>query len=265
MSLKNYFTLLVLVLGAANLTVADTIQLKDKAAVTGIILAEKPDAVVVDVGYTVLVVPRSFIGGSSLQLALRQSLDLQSEQRRLQASGYRAVPQVQEPGEFAVRGALLDIFPMGSSEPYRIELFDRDIESIRSFDPENQRSLHKIEKVDLLPAREFPLTEESVKAFRNKLRERFPIDSAMLAILADFVPSGVGNALGRNAGGNSLDNTLRIRRITPTEWVLCDIRIVGVHGGFAHGAMHLFAQSGDLMATASQSLIVRVRESPTDR
>ena len=96
-------------------------------------------------------------------------------------------------------------------------------------------------------------------------RERFPIDSAMLAILADFVPSGVGNALGRNAGGNSLDNTLRIRRITPTEWVLCDIRIVGVHGGFAHGAMHLFAQSGDLMATASQSLIVRVRESPTDR
>ena len=139
--------------------------------------------------------PRSFIGGSSLQLALRQTLDLQSEQRRLQASGYRAAPQVQEPGEFAVRGALLDIFPMGSGEPYRIELFDREIESIRSFDPENQRSLHKIDKVDLLPAREFPLTEESVKSFRNKLRERFPIDPRRCPIYQDLkegtTPAGI--------------------------------------------------------------------------
>ena len=124
--------------------------------------------------------PRSFIGGSSLQLALRQKLDLQEEQRRLQAAGYRAVPQVGEPGEFAVRGSLLDIFPMGSSEPYRIELFDREIESIRSFDPETQRSLHKIEKVDLLPAREFPLTEESIKAFRNTVARTFPDRSAPL-------------------------------------------------------------------------------------
>jgi acyl-CoA thioesterase-2 len=96
-------------------------------------------------------------------------------------------------------------------------------------------------------------------------RERFAIDAAMLAIMADHVPSGIGNALGQNAGGNSLDNTLRIRRIVPTEWVLCDIRILGVHGGFGHGAMYLFAQDGELMATASQSLIVRVRESAEDR
>ena len=120
--------------------------------------------------------PRSFIGGSSLVLTLKQQLDLGSEQRRLEASGYRNVPQVAEPGDFAIRGALLDIFPMGSPEPYRIELFDREIDSIRSFDPETQRSLHKVEKVNLLPAREFPLTEESIKAFRNTLRERFPID-----------------------------------------------------------------------------------------
>ena len=76
---------------------------------------------------------------------------------------------------------------------------------------------------------------------------------------------GIGSALGQNAGGNSLDNTLRIRRIVPTEWVLCDIRIHGVHGGFGHGAMYLFAQDGELMATASQSLIVRVRDSAKDR
>nr|MEA2797493.1 acyl-CoA thioesterase [Phenylobacterium sp.] len=96
-------------------------------------------------------------------------------------------------------------------------------------------------------------------------RGRFAIDASMLAIMADHVPSGIGNALGKNAGGNSLDNTLRIRRIVPTEWVLCDIRILGVHGGFGHGAMYLFAQNGELMATASQSLIVRVRESAEDR
>ncbi|MGZ3377831.1 MAG: acyl-CoA thioesterase [Phenylobacterium sp.] len=93
----------------------------------------------------------------------------------------------------------------------------------------------------------------------------FAIDAPMLAIIADHVPSGIGNALGKNAGGNSLDNTLRIRRIVPTEWVLCDIRILGVHGGFGHGAMYLFAEDGELMATASQSLIVRVRETLEDR
>ncbi len=96
-------------------------------------------------------------------------------------------------------------------------------------------------------------------------REKFAIDASMLAIMADHVPSGIGSALGQNAGGNSLDNTLRIRRIVPTEWVLCDIRILGVHGGFGHGAMYLFAQDGELRATASQSLIVRVRETPEDR
>ena len=85
-----------------------------------------------------------------------------------------------------------------------------------------------------------------------------PVDSTMLAIMADHVPSGIGNALGLNAGGNSLDNTIRIRRIVPTRWVLCEIQIQGIHGGFAHGAMRLFAEDGELMATASQSMIVRV-------
>ncbi|WP_397417155.1 acyl-CoA thioesterase [Phenylobacterium sp.] len=96
-------------------------------------------------------------------------------------------------------------------------------------------------------------------------REGQAIDASMLAVFADFVPQGVGAALGLNAGGNSLDNTLRIRRIVPTDWVLCDIQITGVHGGFAHGLMSLFAQDGELMATASQSLILRVRERPEDR
>ena len=87
-----------------------------------------------------------------------------------------------------------------------------------------------------------------------------PVDSAFLAIVADFVPSGIGNALGKNAGGNSLDNTIRIRRIVPTEWVFLDIQIQGIHSGFGHGRIHIFAQDGELMATASQSLIVRIHD-----
>lgn len=120
--------------------------------------------------------PRSHIAGFGLSLARGQRFDLAAEQRRLESSGYRHVPQVNEPGDFAVRGALIDIFPMGANEPYRVELFDEDIESIRSFDPETQRSLHQVEAVELLPAREFPLTEEATKTFRERLRERFPID-----------------------------------------------------------------------------------------
>ena len=139
--------------------------------------------------------PRSYIAGSALVLALKQKLDIASEQRRLEMAGYRNVPQVQEPGDFAVRGALLDIFPMGSAEPYRIELFDDEIDSIRTFDPETQRSDHKVDSVRLLPAREFPLTEESAKAFRNTLRERFPIDPRRCPLYQDIkegvTPAGI--------------------------------------------------------------------------
>jgi transcription-repair coupling factor (superfamily II helicase) len=139
--------------------------------------------------------PRGYVGGSSLVLELRQKLDIANEQRRLEAAGYRNVPQVQEPGDFAVRGALLDIYPMGSPAPYRIELFDDEIESIRTFDPETQRSDHKVDAVRLLPAREFPLTEESAKAFRNTLRERFPIDPRRCPLYQDIkegaTPAGI--------------------------------------------------------------------------
>ena len=99
---------------------------------------------------------RSHITGSGLVVSKGQHFDLAAEQRRLEASGYRHVPQVAEPGDFAVRGALIDIFPMGAAEPYRVELFDEEVESIRSFDPETQRSQQQVDNVELLPAREFP-------------------------------------------------------------------------------------------------------------
>lgn len=81
---------------------------------------------------------------------------------------------------------------------------------------------------------------------------------ASLAILGDYVPFGIGQALGRLGGGNSLDNTLRVYRLVPTEWVLLDIRVQAVAHGFGHGAVHLWAEDGTLLATASQSTIVRM-------
>ena len=83
------------------------------------------------------------------------------------------------------------------------------------------------------------------------------VDAAALAVLGDFVPMGVGQALGIRGGGNSLDNTLRVVRLVPTEWVLLDIRVHAVERGFGHGLVHMFAEDGTLLATASQSCIVR--------
>ena len=85
-----------------------------------------------------------------------------------------------------------------------------------------------------------------------------PIDATTLAVIADFVPGATGNALGLQAGANSLDNTIRIRKIVPTEWVCADLHIQGIHDGFVHGEARLFAQDGTLMAIASQSGIVRI-------
>jgi acyl-CoA thioesterase II len=84
------------------------------------------------------------------------------------------------------------------------------------------------------------------------------VDAASLAILGDFVPMGVGQALGIPAGGTSLDNTLRVARLVPTDWVLLVIRVHALDRGFGHGLVHMFAEDGTLMATASQSCIVRI-------
>jgi acyl-CoA thioesterase-2 len=88
--------------------------------------------------------------------------------------------------------------------------------------------------------------------------EAMPVDRIALAVMADFLPSGIGNALGTAAGGNSLDNTIRFARLVPTRWVLADIRIHAASQGFVHGRLHLFAENGVLLATASQSMILRV-------
>ncbi|GAB4348436.1 MAG: transcription-repair coupling factor [Gammaproteobacteria bacterium] len=120
--------------------------------------------------------PRRYVEGSSLLMRVGQTLDLESMRRRLEANGYQCVPQVTEHGDFAVRGSLLDLYPTGAELPYRIDLFDDEVESIRTFDPETQRSIEKIDSVELLPAREFPFTEEAIKGFRQAWRSRFEGD-----------------------------------------------------------------------------------------
>ena len=134
--------------------------------------------------------PPEWIAGNALDLRRGQKLDLDAEKRRLESSGYRNVPQVLDPGDFAVRGALLDLFPMGSEVPYRIELFDDVIDTLRSFDPDTQRSDHPVDSVKLLPAREFPLDLASTKRVREKLSERFDFDPRRCPLYQDLKEGG---------------------------------------------------------------------------
>jgi transcription-repair coupling factor (superfamily II helicase) len=118
--------------------------------------------------------PREHVLAHSFVVKVGDTFNLELNRIKLESVGYQCVPQVYQHAEFAVRGSIVDLFPMGSKVPFRIELFDEDIESIRTFDPETQRSLDKIDQIELFPAREFPLTDESIKHFRQAFRDYFP-------------------------------------------------------------------------------------------
>ena len=139
--------------------------------------------------------PTRFLLGSGLVLDVGQKLNVESMRLRLEAAGYRCVDTVYEHGEFAVRGALVDLFPMGSDQPFRIDLFDDEIETLRTFDPDTQRSIEKVESIRLLPAREFPLDKKSVTDFRGRFRERFDVDFRRCPIYQDLstgiTPAGI--------------------------------------------------------------------------
>ncbi|MCD9087652.1 transcription-repair coupling factor [Stenotrophomonas sp. SY1] len=139
--------------------------------------------------------PLSYIVGSSFDLKVGQRLDMDAEKRRLEGAGYRNVAQVMDPGDFAVRGGLLDVYPMGRQAPLRIELLDEDIDSIREFDPESQRSLDKVDAVKMLPGREVPVDEVSLAKVLTTLRERFDVDTRRSPLYQDLkagvLPSGI--------------------------------------------------------------------------
>ncbi|MGH8541984.1 MAG: transcription-repair coupling factor, partial [Stenotrophobium sp.] len=143
--------------------------------------------------------PRQWLDGRSFMLKAGDKLDPQAFRARLVAAGYTHVSEVQTQGEFAVRGALIDLFPMGSRVAYRLDLFDDEIETLRSFDPETQRSNDKVSEIRLLPAREFPTDKEGIETFRRRYREYFTGDLTRSRIYAEvsknLMPGGIESYL----------------------------------------------------------------------
>ncbi len=137
--------------------------------------------------------PRSYLDANAFLLGVGEHLDISAFRQRLEAVGYRCVSQVMEHGEFAVRGSLIDLYPMGSEFPFRIDLFDDEVDSIRGFDPENQRSGDKLDNLQLLPAREFPLNEEGISDFRRRWRAAFSGDPMGHTVYRE-ISTGVASA-----------------------------------------------------------------------
>ena len=136
-----------------------------------------------------LLPPRSYIEKFSFNFKTNQAVDINAFKNRLVDNGYLYVEKVMNPGEFAMRGGIIDIFPMGSIVPYRIDFFDNEIESIRTFDVDTQRSLYPTNKIKLLPARECPLDDEGVGIFRNNYREKFEGDLSKSKIYKSITKS----------------------------------------------------------------------------
>src|ERR1022692_2832583 len=170
--------------------------------------------------------PRSYVEAHSLKVHVGETLDLDALRARLTLAGYAAVTQVVAHGEFAVRGSLLDVFPMGSEMPYRIDMLDRDVDSIRRFDPDTQRSADKLDRIKLLPARETPLHGDAVREFRRHYRMRFTGDLAEHAVYREV-------SLGHAPGGLEFflplffDRTSHLFEYLPPSSILVDINEAG--------------------------------------
>ncbi|MEP7208312.1 MAG: transcription-repair coupling factor [Casimicrobiaceae bacterium] len=139
--------------------------------------------------------PPSYLAAFTFFIEQGERLDVDRLRSQLALAGYQHVTQVVSPGEFSVRGGLIDLFPMGSALPYRIDLFDADIESIRTFDVDTQRTLYPVPNVRLLPAREFPLDDTGRTRFRGRFREAFEGDPSRSALYKDvsngIAPGGI--------------------------------------------------------------------------
>ena len=137
--------------------------------------------------------PPSFLAGYTFEFKVKQKLNEARLKAQLTLAGYSNVMQVVSPGEYAVRGGLIDLFPMGSLVPFRVDLFDDEIDSIRTFDPDSQRSLYPVPEVRLLPGREFPMDDEARGRFRNRWRELLEGDPTKSRIYKD-IGNGVATA-----------------------------------------------------------------------
>ncbi|MEO7853862.1 MAG: transcription-repair coupling factor, partial [Rubrivivax sp.] len=137
--------------------------------------------------------PPSFLAAYTFHFKQKMKLDEAALKAQLTLAGYSHVSQVVSPGEYAVRGGLIDLFPMGSAMPYRVDLFGDEIDSIRTFDPDSQRSLYPVPEVRLLPGREFPMDEAARSAFRARWRERIEGDPSRSRIYKD-IGTGLASA-----------------------------------------------------------------------
>lgn len=137
--------------------------------------------------------PPSFLAGYTFHFEVKQKLDEARLKAQLTLAGYSHVTQVVSPGEYAVRGGLIDLFPMGSPVPYRVDLFDDEVDSIRTFDPDSQRSLYPVPQVRLLPGREFPMDDDARARFRSRWRELLEGDPTRSRIYKD-IGAGVATA-----------------------------------------------------------------------
>jgi transcription-repair coupling factor (superfamily II helicase) len=134
--------------------------------------------------------PAEYLAGRTFYFRQGEVLDPDRLRQQMVLAGYQAVTQVVAPGEFAVRGGLIDLFPTGAAMPYRLDLVDTTIESIRTFDPDTQRSLYPVGNIRLLPGREFPFDEAARSAFRGRWREAFEGDPSRSTVYRD-----VGNGI----------------------------------------------------------------------
>ena len=130
--------------------------------------------------------PPSFLAGYTFHFTVGQKLDEARLRAQLTLAGYAHVGQVVSPGEYAVRGSLIDLYPMGSSVPYRVDLFDDEIDSLRAFDPDTQRSLYPVPEVRLLPGREFPMDDDARARFRSRWREMLEGDPTKSRVYKDM-------------------------------------------------------------------------------
>jgi transcription-repair coupling factor (superfamily II helicase) len=188
------------------------------------------DVIIVPVSTALIrVPPNAYLAAHTFMLKKNQRLDLEALRTQCAEAGYHHVSQVMSPGEFSVRGGLVDLFPMGSSLPYRLDLFDDEIESIRTFDVDTQRSVYPVGEIRLLPAREFPLDEAGISRFRQNFREIFEGDPSRSRIYKD-VSKGVAS------GGIEwylplfFDETATVLDYLPSSAILC------MHGNIDHAA-----------------------------
>jgi len=137
--------------------------------------------------------PPQYVAGHTFFFRQGQVVDAEQLRAQLVFAGYQHVTQVVAPGEFAIRGSLIDLFPMGSALPFRLDLLDEQLDSIRAFDPDSQRGLYPVPEVRLLPGREFPIDETARQAFRRRWRDRIEGDPSRSSVYKD-VGSGIASA-----------------------------------------------------------------------